>query len=197
MSNPWQFFKKLFQASEESSSSNPLIHEMIERTEEEKADYEQWKEKLVRRRMSSWLLDQYAVFKVNPDHIDEAIDFLDTPSSKGFAIHFYKTGYALRECRHFLDYLKERVRAIGYRSQISDTRSWQSEKYVETVERHYLKPKPDFSTPGKNKQAFGNIRMELKLRNDKPFQLTFSATTYKDHLYHPPEEFEGLMQHLI
>ncbi|MCB0706117.1 MAG: hypothetical protein KDC34_12430 [Saprospiraceae bacterium] len=197
MSNPWQYFKSLFKASEESSPSNPFLHELIIRSEAEKADYEKWKDQLVRQRLSSWLQDQYILFRLEPERIDESIDFLHAPSSKGFAIHFSKMGYALRESRHFLDFLKEQVRGIGYRNQISDTRTYQKGEWVETIERHYLKPKPDFNTPGKFKQVFGNIRIELKLRDEQPFLLTFSATTYNDSLFDPPKEFDELMAILL
>ena len=194
MADFWEYFKNLFRKAEESSPSDPLIHEVIKRSEEELADFKVWSESLVRRRLLDWLFDQYAIYRVLPEDIDEAIDFLNTPSSKGFAVYFYKTQYSIRDTRHFLDYLKEKVRALKYRVQISDTRTYKKGDWIETVERHYLKPPPNFEPGKKLKQAFGNITLELVFRDEKPYVLKFQATVYKDSLFEDAEEFKELMQ---
>lgn len=193
----WNKFKEFFQQAEESSPSQPLIHEMIERTEEEKKDYEFWKTTLVCKRMVNWVADQYAIFKALPNDTDAAMDFLDTPSSKGFVIHFYKTEYSLRDVTYLFDLLKEKVLALKYRTQISDRREFNRENWAEKVERHYLKPKPNFlQTDEKFNQSFGNITIELLFRNDEPYQLKFRATIYKDHLFEEAETFQTLMREL-
>ena len=197
MPNLWEQFKSLFKEAEQSSPSKPLIHEVIQRTEEEKKDYQFWKGTLVRRRLVDWLNDQYAIYQLQPDDIDEALDFLNTPSSKGFVIHFYRTRYSLRDITHFFDYLKERVLALNYRTQISDTRTYNRPNWVETVQRHYLKPKPNFQREGKINQQFGNITIEVDLRDDKPHYLKFQATSYKDHLFEDAKEFKELMSRVI
>jgi len=213
MSDIWEYFKNLFRQAESSSPSQPLIHEMIERSEEQLEDYAFWKSTMVSRRLLDWLHDQYAVFSVAPDDIDEALDFLDTPSSKGFVIHFYKTRYSPRDVRHFFDYLKEQVLGLDYRTQISDLRTYQRPEWIETVERHYLKPRPAFMrksltvTPShsptlgneaeKLNQRFGNITIEHQLRNDQPYHLKFRATSYKDALFTEAEEFRHLMQRIL
>ncbi|MBK7871283.1 MAG: hypothetical protein IPJ74_11700 [Saprospiraceae bacterium] len=197
MADIWNYLKNLFNKSEESSPSQPYLHEMIERSEEEKSDYAHWKETLVRRRLTDWLNDQYAIFRVLPNDIDEAMDFLDTPSSKGFVIHFYKTNYSRRDVTHLLDYLREQVLGLDYRTQISDSRTFNRPNWVETIERHYLKPKPDFQHEGKFNQKYGNITIEMSLRNEQPHQLKFQATSYKDHLFKDAHDFEELMQEVL
>lgn len=197
MDQLWNYFKSLFDKAEASSPSQPLVHELIERTEEEKEDYAHWKRTLVPRRLLDWLQDQYAIYQVLPADVDEGIDFLNTPSSKGFVIHLHQTRYSRRDAVYMLDYLKERVKAQGYRSQISDTRSYQRANWAETVQRHYLKPGPTFKSapvPGqKLAQKYGNIMIELELRNDKAHNLRLRATSYKDHLYEEAKAFKGLM----
>lgn len=198
MNNWWQYLKGLFKEAEQSSPSNPVIHEVITRSEAERADYLQWKDALMRRRLINWLSDQYAIFKVLPNDIDEALDFLDTPSTKGFAIHFYKTNYTRREVIFLSEYLKEQVLALNYRTQVADTRTYNRSQWVETIERHYLKPRYGAPTEeGKLKQRFGNITIEVLLRNDQVHQLKFRATSYKDHLFHSPEDFHDLMQCIL
>lgn len=197
MADIWDYFKNLFKKSEESSPSQPYLHEVIERSEAEKADYEFWKNTLVRRRLTDWLSDQYAIFRVLPQDVDEAMDFLDTPSSKGFVIHFYKTNYSRRDVTFLMDYLKEQVLALDYKSQVSDTRTFNRPNWVETIERHYLKPRPDFEQKGKFNQKFGNVTIEMQLRNDQPYHLKFQATTYNDHLFKDAHDFEDLMQAVL
>ncbi len=203
MDKLWPFFKSLFAKAKESSPSQPFLHELIERSEAELQDYEHWKNTLVRRRLTGLVLDQYAISRVLPRELDETVDFLDTPSSKGFAIHFFKTRYSRRDATFLLDYLKEKVRELGYRAQISDTRTYTRPNWVETVERHYLKPR--FQLPGemgappsgKARQRFGNITIELELHDGQAHNLRFRATSYRDHLYEEPEDFEALMKQLL
>ncbi len=190
----WAKFKDFFQQAEESSPSKPLIHEMIERTEEEKKDYEFWKTTVVSKNLLTWLSNQYGVFQALPNDTDEAMDFLNTPSSKGFVIHFYKTEYSERDVTYLFDLLKERILKLDYRTQISDRREFNRPNWVEKVERHYLKPKPDFMKTEKFNQGFGNITIELLFKNDKPHQLKFRATIYKDHLFKDADTFQSLMK---
>jgi len=201
MDNIWNYFKNLFNKAEESSPSQPLIHEMIQRSETERADYQRWKNTLVCRRLLDWLNDQYAIYRVAPEDIGEALDFLDTPSSKGFVIHFHKTRYSKRDATHFFDFLKEQVLALEYRPQISDLRTYNRNNWVETVERHYLKPGPTLrkqqQADGRFLQKYGNITIELELRNEQVFNLRFRATSYKDSLFNEPQEFKELMQQIM
>ncbi|MCB9081450.1 MAG: hypothetical protein H6555_07030 [Lewinellaceae bacterium] len=197
MADLWDYFKGLFRKAEVSSPSQPLIHEMLVRSETEQADYVHWRETLVCRRLRDWLSDQYAIFHVLPQDIDEALDFLDTPSSKGFVIHFHKTRYSKRDVIHFLDYLKDQVLSLQYRTQISDLRTYERPQWVETVQRHYLKPRPAATDEGKFHQGYGNIRIELLFRNDEPYNLKFSATAYQDHQFQKATSFRELMQAIL
>ena len=193
----WNYIKNIFQTAEESSSSAPLIHELIQRSEEEKADYQHWINTLVRRQLTDWLLDQYAIYQVLPDDVSETIDFLNTPSSKGFVIHFNKTQYSLRDVTHFFDLLKEQVRQLNYRTQISDSRTYHRPNWVETIHRHYLKPRSQFSADKKMDQAYGNIMIEMELRNEKVYNLRFRATSYQDRLFNDALAFKDLMQAVL
>lgn len=197
MAGIWDYIKNLFKEAEESSPSNPAIHEMIERSPEEQESYELWQGTLVKRRLLDWLDNQYAIFRVTPHDIDEAMDFLHTASSKGFVIHFYKTNYNRREITHFFDFLKDQIKQLNYKVQISDTRTYSRNEWVETVERHYLKPRPQFEEGKKIDQRFGNVTIELVLRNDQVYQLKLQATAYRDRLYDEAEEFRDLMQAIL
>ncbi|MEM8526190.1 MAG: hypothetical protein AAGG68_16235 [Bacteroidota bacterium] len=193
MNNIWNQIKGLFNQVEESSSTKPAIHEVISRSAEEKEDYEHWKKTIVRRRLSDWLSNQYALYKTLPNETDEGIDFLNTPSMKGFVIHFHQTQYSKRDAVHFLDFLKERVSNLNYRTQLSDVRTYSKPQWVESIQKHYLKPRTTFEEGVKIDQQYGNVSIDLVLRDDRPHHLRFSATSYSDHLYEEAKDFGELV----
>jgi len=195
----WEEIKKLFHSAEESKPYQPAVREAIVRSEAEVADYEKWKATLSKRRLIDWLNGEYVNHLVNPEHVDKAIDFLDVRSSKGFVIHFYKTQYPIRDVNHFFDFLKEAVLTMGYSKYTSDTRTYNRPNWVETVHRHYLKPSFKYGRKEGKKvnQRFGNITIEVLLRNDKVHNLKFSATSYSDHKYQEADDFDELMQEVL
>ncbi|MEO1517624.1 MAG: hypothetical protein AAFV95_21550 [Bacteroidota bacterium] len=199
MKNLWEYVKSLFEQAEQSSPSQPVHHGLIERSETEQEDYQHWKSTFSSRRLLNWLNEQHIQYLVNADHLDEAIDFLNTPSAKGFVIHFEKTRYPRRETVHLFDLLKERVLLQGYRSYISDVRTYNRTSWVETIQRHYLKPPSQLRQPIKEKfeQKYGNITIQLVEHDQKVAYLKFNATSYKDHLFKDADDFKELMSALL
>lgn len=192
--NVWDFFKNYFKEAEHSSGSNPVVHELLERSETEKADYKDWKGSLPCRRLFDALASEYAMYQSSPEKVDRAFTFLKTNSSHGFAIHFPLTGNTHAEATHFFDFLKEKVLTLNYRAQMSDTRTWSEKDWVQTVEKHYLKPRQQWADDQKIEQQFGNVTIELTLRDNHPFKLTFRATHYSDRLYAEADDFAELMR---
>lgn len=187
----WNNIKQIFQQAEASSPANPTIHEMIDRSPEELRAYERWKGTSGPQRLLEWVSTQYGRHR-DRERTDEVVGFLDTPSTKGFVIHFHQTNYSREEITFFFDYLKEKVRTLDYRSAISDRRVFPRRDWVETQERHYLKPRVQFNEEQMN-QGFGNITVELELRNDVVFNLRLRATIYNDAMFEQGGSFAGLM----
>lgn len=198
MSDFWKKIKNVFSAAEESSSINPTVHEVIERSEEQLADYEHWKNSLAARRLIDWLKNEYFTYLTSPKNIDRSIDFLNSTSKKGFVIHFSRMQYRLEEITFLFDYLKEKVKELPYRTYVSDTRIYPKNDFVETIHRHYLKPSLKLKVAGqKAGQAFGNITIEMLLKNDQIVDLKFSATTYRDHQFEEAGDFNDLMKEIF
>ncbi|WP_020571739.1 hypothetical protein [Neolewinella persica] len=187
----WDQIKNIFQSAEAGTSSAPTIHEMIERTEEELAAYDHWKTTAGPRRLLDWLTNQYGRHR-DQLRTDETIGFLDTASSKGFVIHFSQMNYTREEITHFFHYLQERVLTLDYRNEISDRRIFPRRDWVETQERHYLKPRIQYNEVKMN-QSFGNIMIEFELRNDVAHNLRLRATIYNDSMYEADGSFGGLV----
>ena len=199
MTDFWKYIKDLFKNAAQSSAQQPLIHELIERSEEELADYERWKKTLVCRRLFDWVHQQYAVYLTQPMEVDEAIDFLKTPSAKGFVVYFRKMQYTQRDIQHFFDLLKEKTKALNYRPYVSDTRTYTKGKWVENIQRHYLKPRHQLPSPDAPPidQGYGNINIEMCSRNEEVWNLKFSATTYRDRMYREAGDFGELVGELF
>lgn len=194
MNELWKQIKSLFSSAEQSSPIRPAVHELIQRSAEEQADYEHWKNTLVCRRLSDWLNQQFALYQTLPNDTDDAIDFLNTSNMKGFVVFFHQTRYSKRDAVHFLDFLKDKIKQLNYRLQLSDVRTYNRPNWVESIQKHYLKPRTFFEEGKKIDQQFGNISIDLVLRNDRPHYLRFSATIYQDHLYQEAQSFEELMR---
>ena len=206
----WARVKALFAEAEASTPQAPAVHEPLTRHRDAGEDYARWRDGLVRRRLTDWLADQYRLFlTAGSARTDEAIDFLDTPSAKGFVVHFGDTQYTLAEAELFQLFLRERVLARGYRTQAADTRVYSRGQQTERTDRYYLKPRPAWSHPdgpdapmdghtaGQFDQGFGNVLVELVVRNDRPHQLRFSATIYHDRVYKEARGFGALMDAVL
>lgn len=204
--NLWNRVKALFNEAESSTKQEPADHSILTRHQDEREAFAVWREGIIARRLKDWFADQYAVFLTYPQQVDEALDFLDTPSSKGFVVHFHKTQYSLREAEFFQLYLREKVLSQNYRTQVADTKAYAIDAGTERNDRYYLKPRPDWSPPEGHQgginthsadqfdQQFGNVLIELVVRNDKPHHLKFSATIYHDRVYQKAQSFGALMQ---
>ena len=201
----WQRIKATFAAAEDSGPAAPVDHAPLTRHRDRAEDYAQWRGGVVHERLLAWLAEQYANFLTDRGRVDEAVDFLDTPSSKGFVVHFAKTGYSLEEAEFFQLYLRERVLSRDYRTQVADARTYSRAGRTERTDRYYLKPRPNFAHPGGEDvpmdvhtagqfdQQYGNVLIELVVRDDRPHHLRFSATVYHDRVYKDAEGFGGLM----
>ena len=192
----WSKIKQLFKEGEQSSAAQPAEHRVLKRDFAYELNYQDWQRSIRKRRFLDWLIQQYVVFQTEPSKLDRTLDFLDTPSSKGFVVHLHQTSYLKEESQFILDHLKERVRESGYMMQLSDWRIYNRPKWVESVERYYLKPRPNFIEDEPINQHYGNIRIELVFRDEQVYHLKFSATGYHDRLYKEAASFKDLLQHL-
>jgi hypothetical protein len=198
----WQYMKDLFKAEQESNSKKPFIQEPLERDEVAVQSYDLWKRTLAKQRFLDWLNIQYATFVMSDETaIDTAIDFLNTPSAKGFVIHFDEQMHNRGDFIHLFDYLQERVLEMNYKKYMSDIRTYNKTRndntWVETIQRHYLKPRFKVLEDNTFDQRFGNIKIELFYRNDRIRNLQFSATRYSDRSYAEGNTFNDLMRELL
>ncbi len=207
----WEQIKGVFAKAADSSSKDPVLHTTLTRHRDHQAEFEIWRAGVIAQGMRNWLGESYGYYLQHDRPPTEAIDFLDTPSSKGFVVHFAELQYSLHEAEMFQLLLRERVLAPGpdggkrYRTQVADTKTYQEADMTARTDRYYLKPvlvphadpgiaaSPDSYTADQFGQGFGNILIELLVRNREPWRLRFSATIYHDRVYQAAEGFGGLV----
>ncbi|MCB0736096.1 MAG: hypothetical protein KDC92_01190 [Bacteroidetes bacterium] len=195
------FFKKVinqvFGGKEDPPVSNePVLQETIKRPLGEIAAYETWKTSAAKNYATSFIVSQYRSAQNGEENVS-VFRVLNSGSSNGFLLRRVDDISAI-EFQHLFDYLKEKTLEFDYLPYMSDRRMFNRKDFVETVERHYLKPNWKSNTKaanatGKMYQIFGNINIELFKMNDEPTHLKFLAHHYVDHKYHEPEPFGELV----
>jgi len=187
----WDNIADLFRQAEESTPAKPAIHELIVRSPEEMEEFERWKRTHNSSRLLDWLNNQFALH-LEERPTDKGLGFLNTDSSKGFVIYMQELNYSRADFIHFFDFLKERIQTLNYRSDISDRRIFSRKDWVETQERHYLKPRINLDEHP-IRQQFGNITIQLEIRDDVVHNLRLRATVYNDSMFKKADSFRALM----
>lgn len=191
----WHKLKELLYQTEQSTSGQPAVHKVLERTFASREAYASWKYGGNVKETMEWLLSNYQS-NISGGKVDRSIAFLDTPSKKGFVLYLMDGHLETNHPEHLMDFIKERVLDLGYTLYTSDLKSYSQGEDVESQQRHYLKPPLNFVPNKKLSQLFGNIAIEYILRNDQPYMFKFSATTYQDYMFEDAQTFEQLMRQL-
>lgn len=196
MSKLQAYLRNLFLKAGKQPASAPFLHEVFEFDKTTTEEFEKWRDSSRRFEISDWIKNQYKIYGLQMEEMDECIDFLNTPSAKGFVIYMNNCDYSLRELKFYSVYLKSRITLLGYVNYLSDIRSMQRGSCRETIYRHYLKPSIKDQNGAKSDQLYGNINVELLLKNESPLHFRFCATTYNDHKFKAPKSFDELLEKL-
>ncbi len=194
MSDLFDRIKNLF--SQAADEQKPATHEVITRSAAELEVYEQWKKsKRLPRILEGFRARIEGRFSTEAEL---PLYFIDTTKSRGFVLQHEEGLMTGNEMRHLLDYFQEQVLSVGYVSYMSDVKNQVQGDVVETIERHYLKPKFNFDEEkGKTAQRFGNITIEYLEQDHIPVQLKLQSNIYSDRKYTEPRPFEELMEILV
>lgn len=193
MSDFFERIKKLF--SQATDEQQPTTHELINRLPDELVAYEQWKKS---KRFNRLMEGFQAQLDGRRTDAELPLSFIDTPKSRGFVLQYEKGLMTGTELRHLLDYFKEQLLAVGYTAYMSDIKNQLRRDVVETIERHYLKPKFNYDeATGRMGQRFGNITVEYLQQNNQPVNLKLLSNIYSGHKYTDARPFYELMEILV
>lgn len=188
----FNFIKELFQ--KQQVAKIPFVQEIIERSESEQIAYQTWKVDDKKDEIISFLLQQIEV-QSNSDLLR-----LNSPKSQGFILkHESVAAMAdFAEFRHLFDYLKEQVLKLNYVSYVSDVKNFVRKTHVETIERHYMKPRFSYDEETRlSNQQYGNILIEHLLHDEKSIRIKFVCNVYNDRKWTEPLQFSELLEQVL
>lgn len=187
-----EVYNKLFR---KQSPKEPVVHELLKRTEKDISDFTLWQASEERMNL---VQDLDRAYHLKQQKVESAmkVHLLETQYANGFAITFNEL-FTPDNFQFLFDYFKERVLAQGYKLAQADRRISDKETYEETIEKWYLKPIAGGLEKKQIDQRFGNVIIEKVDIDRKPSFLRLMANVYQDHLYTKAEPFEKLFDKLI
>ena len=188
-----EVFAKLFTKKE--STTVPVIHEPLERTEAQRSSYQNW----VDSGACESLLENIAEahHKKNLGILsDYEVHILNTPYSNGLAISYHQD-MGEEAFRHLFDYFKEKTLTMGYRLAQADRRIMDRGNYEETIEKWYLKPALAPKGAEVVDQIYGNVLLEHNIIDRKPSFIKLMVNVYQDRSYTKALEFDEYFQKIF
>ncbi len=196
----WEQIKKVFSKAEQTNEkkSAAVIHERIERPEDERAAYENWKKSVQKERILQFSRLEYRKEAASEDnYVGSSFYTINKPAAQGFILNFNESMFTPFEFQYYFDYLKEKTLELDYKLYSSDVRIFNRPDYVETIERHYMKPKYRINENHLFVQQYGNVMITQVKKDNKPVYLQLMCNRYQDRKYTPPEDFDHFIQHLF
>ena len=144
--------------------------------------------------LHNWLSDlrsEYQNYLANTEEHANWVDFLSSEGADGLMVHTRQYPGELTNWLYAAEYLKDRSLSWGYKLYSSEERSAGGQE-PEVFLRHYLKPPVKNMLTKPVDQIFGNITIELKLKNYHTEALKFQVLHYNDQNYQPPLDIEEL-----
>lgn len=185
--------RNLFGGKPGPPDNQPLLHEMIERSETEQAAFLRWVGSPRYRNALEAVYEAFHLGRNGENLLGDVFYHIDNPSTKGFMLHYREEWFTPGEFTHYFDHLKERVHSLGYKLYTSDVRGYARKEHAETIERHYLKPAWRLTDGQKQEQRFGNITITLHRNNDHPTFIKLLCHPYADRQFTEAEDFEEVL----
>lgn len=176
-------------------ADQPIIHEVMERTEVELGAYKAWKNS---ERRTDLVNDFDRAYSLKKQMVESSMEvhLLESQYSNGFAIT-YNDQIPVDQFKHLFDFLKDQILDVGYKLAQADRRIKHKGQYEESIEKWYLKPLAEDLQASVIDQRYGNVLIELVSIDRKPSYLKLMANVYQDRLYTKALPFEELYNRII
>lgn len=173
-----------------------VLNDVIQRSENFTQKYQQWVDDSSDRVFSE-IEKSYQEKLLQQENSDVDVHLLHSKYSNGIAISFNKKHFTVEEFAFLFDLLADKLSQLEeYRKVNSDYLIREKKTFIETKEKHYLKPIIPKDAEVADQQ-FGNILIEHILIDDKPNYIKLMANVYSDSLYSEPKEFEKLLSYVF
>ncbi len=188
-----QIFSGLFP---KGKGSQPVqVQEPIVRSAEELKSLQIWSYSEEAKSLYDQVYRSYHLREAKINNKPEVHVFASSYAN-GFALS-YQEEMGKQHFQFFFDSLKDKVIEMGYRLASSDRKIEEKSEYINTLEKHYLKPPLQDPIGGLIDQMFGNILIEYVQVNTRPSYIKVLASVYSDRLYKDAGDFNDFMDRLF
>ena len=196
-------FKKLFP---KRNKAIPLVKENLKRTEKEELEFQIWSSSPDSNYWFSRIYESYHLKRQGLPSPDIDVHLFASSASNGIAIT-YTNAMSSKQFRFLFDKLKKSILELPYPYKLytSDRSHYERTNYVETIEKHYLKPVygtskevgNELKTDGQLPQFYGNILIEYIQIDGEPSFIRLLANIYSDRLFLGAFPFEELVNEIL
>ncbi len=192
------FFDSIYQRlfpKKNPNGSRVLYKEVLDRKSRFAEGYEHWLEEGRAARMLKEVESSYYMKRQNLES-NLQVHLLSSVYANGFAIS-YHPDYTGQEYEFLFDYLKNEILGLGYKLSNSDRQVKEINDYIETTDKHYLKPASELKPGELFDQKWGNILLEYVKINDVPSYLKLQVSIYSDSYYTQALDYESFLQEVF
>lgn len=196
-------FKKLFP---KRNKTIPLIKENLKRSEKDALEFQIWSSSGDAKYWFARIYESYHLKRQGLPSQDIEVHLFASAASNGIAITYTKA-MSSKQFRFIFDKLKESILELPYPYKLytSDRSHYERTNYVETIEKHYLKPVygtskeigKELKTDGQLPQFYGNILIEYIQIDGEPSFIRLLANIYSDRLFLDALPFEEMIEKIL
>lgn len=180
--------------SQPSNSFSPVEQSVIDRSDDFKLQFNRWLLNDGKNRLISEI-DRILSESGYTDRNITGFTILKSPGANGFQIDLDESNG--NEFQYLIDYLRDQVKELGYVCYNSDQRIYERSFGLESVYRHYLKPRIRHDDTFPLDQRYGNVLIELFYKNEQAYKFKFLVTYYSDSKFKDPLSFQELVESVL
>jgi hypothetical protein len=122
----------------------------------------------------------------------QKFNFIKQNGINGFALELSKFSYNSSDWRNFQFYCKEKLLEAKYIAHVKEVSSKSDVGNLYITYKYYLKPSIRLMTEIPSVQLFGNISLDLIIKNEQPFRFLLKANYYSDRNYQKEQAFQEI-----
>ena len=183
-----------------------MIKENLKRSEKEELEFQIWSSSADAKYWFARIYESYHLKRQGLPSQDIQVHLFSSAASNGLAIT-YTNAMSSKQFRFLFDKLKDAILNLPYPYKLytSDRAHYERNNYVETIEKHYLKPVygtnkevgTELKTDGQLPQFYGNILIEYIQIDGEPSFIRLLANIYSDRLFLDALPFEELVEKVL
>jgi len=188
---------KLFSGKKPAGTAD--VHEILKRSQADQQSYDAWKNSEERTQLLHEIAKAYHYKKAGiTDELE--VHLFNTAYANGFSLTYHPS-VPPKTFQHLSEYFRDKVLDMGYRLVNADRRILDRDRYVETIEKYYLKPPLSAEDLSQEtiqvNQLYGNIAIEHVLIDGKPSYLKVLASIYSDRQFQEAHSYDDFITGLF